>query len=273
MNSKASLYLDESGKSSLVEVKEPFIITGTIIHDLEIGAIEGFFTYIKRKYNIDDSKPFHSYHIYENPGTKLPDHVLLELSSSLAEFVSLIPIKIRIVSVDKQLLRTVLGIKSNADFRGDKKRKEIRDYPYRVMAADLFAWFAKELVDIDSIGQVIADSRRGGDHQLLKTLNLCKEGHVPYKDKSISESVSEKISAICFSEKNFLSGGLELTDLISYITYFKVRRLISANTNIGADKLWESIRKLKNFQLLEMNEDSMRRFFGIKKNEVHKYLK
>lgn len=51
---KATLYIDESGKSSLLsDEKEPFIITGVILGDQEAIAVEGFFTYIKRKYGID----------------------------------------------------------------------------------------------------------------------------------------------------------------------------------------------------------------------------
>lgn len=272
-SNKLSLYLDESGKSSLLEVKDPFIITGTIIHDDEIKAIEGFFTYIKRKFKIDENQPFHSYHTFEEPNTKLSDSTLQELAASLSEFISLIPIKTRILSVDKNKFRDVLGVKTDEDFKGDKTRKEMRDYPYRVMAADLFSWFAKELSTSNSIGQVVADSRRGGDHQLLKTLNFCKEGHVPYKDAKSSKDINDRITAICFAEKNFLAGGLEITDLISYVTYFKVRRLISANSHIGIDKLWESVRQLKDFSMVEIQEDGIRRFFSLKENEVHKYLR
>ena len=273
MKNKASLYLDESGKSSLIDVGEPFIITGTIIRDEEISAIEGFFTYIKRKYKIDDTLPFHSYHTFEEPATKLTDSTLLELSNSLAEFVSLIPIKVRVVGIDKQAFRSALGVSSNDDFKGSKERKEMRDYPYRVMASDLFAWFAEELGANNLIGQVTADSRKGGDHQLLKTLNRCKEGLVPYRKSTTASLIRERVTAICFSEKNFLSGGIELTDLISYITFFKVRRLISANKHIGVDKLWASIKSLSNFELIDIEDDAVRRFFGLKKNEVHKHLR
>ncbi len=129
-SNKLSLYLDESGKSSLLDAKDPFIITGTIINDDEIKAIEGFFTYIKRKFKIDENKPFHSYHTFEEPNTKLSDNTLQELAVSLSEFISLIPIKIRILSVDKTKFRDVLGVKSDDDFKGDKKRKEMSDYPY-----------------------------------------------------------------------------------------------------------------------------------------------
>jgi hypothetical protein len=48
------------------------------------------------------------------------------------------------------------------------------------MSTVLFEWFAQHLAEHNAIGQIICDSRRGGDHHLLNTLNLCKEGHIPY---------------------------------------------------------------------------------------------
>jgi hypothetical protein len=273
MSDKITLYLDESGKSSLKSIEDPFIITGTVINDKEISSIEGFFTYIKRKYQIDIDRPFHSYDIFENPQSKLSDKALQSLAKSLSEFISLIPVHVRVLEVDKMLFRKVIGIESNQDFKGDRKRKEMKDYPYRVMASILFGWFAQTLKRNNTIGQVVADSRRGADHQLLKTLNICKEGHIPYPNSKTAEQINDHITAICFAEKNYLSGGLEITDLISYVTFFKVRRKISANKNIGIDKIWGVIRDQKNFSLEKITSDEIRRHFNLEKNEVHKYLR
>lgn len=272
MKSTSTLYIDESGKSSLAkEENEPFILTGVILDNKESKTTEGFFTYIKRKFDIDLQKPFHSYHIYENPRTKLGNEHLLQLSNTLSEFISLIPIKIKIFEINKGLFKKALGIKSNMDFKGDRKRKELKDYPYRVMASGLFIWFENYLVKNDYIGQVIVDSRRGGDHQLLKTLNLCKEGHIPDIDKITSHRITERITAVCFSEKNFLSGGLEITDLVSYTTFIRVRRLLTQHKSIGLDLLWKEINKKS--KLVKIDGARVKRFFGIKKGEVHKYLK
>lgn len=272
MTNKATLYIDESGKSSLKEQENnPFIMTGVIIDDKEINAIEGYFNYIKRKYGIPPNSPFHSYHIYEDTTTKLSDSQLLELSSTLAEFISLIPAEIRVLEINKQVFRDVLGIESIDDFRGSKERKEMPDFPYRVMSTILFKWFSDYLEGHDVIGQIICDSRRGADHHLLNTLNLCKEGHVPYSDSTVSAKIKKRVSAICFGEKNYLSGGLEITDLISFISYFRVRRLISANQNIGVDKIWSVINK--RIDIIPVGEKPIRAFFDLKKGEVHKYLK
>lgn len=271
MKDTSTLFIDESGKSSLAEKEnEPFILTGVILKDIEIPAIEGFFNFIKRKFNIDPTRPFHSYHIYENPKTRISTPKALALSKSLAEYISLIPIDIQVVIISKSEFKNALGIKSNEDFKGDSKRKEIKQYPYRIMASYLFDWFGEKLEKDGSIGQIIADSRRGGDHQLLKTLHLCKESQA-FNVKFSSEAIEKRINAICFAEKGFLSGGLEITDLVSYVTFFRARRLIKNQHDIGLNLIWEEIKNIATFERIKKNV--VREFFVIKKGEVHKYLK
>lgn len=269
---KSTLFIDESGKSSLLsDENEPFIITGVILDDQEITAIEGFFTYIKRKYQIDDTKPFHSYHIFENETTKLSNGKLLELSKTLAEFISLIPIQITVLEVDKKVFKAAIGLTDEEQCKGSKERKGVPELPYKILASQLFVWFAEYLKSTDRIGQVIADSRRLGDHQLLKTLNVCKEGHLPTIDGDTSLLIKEKVTALCFAEKNFLSGGLEITDLISYVTFFRVKELLSQNEEIGIPIIWKEIKEKKALRTIAMEE--IREFFEIEENEVYKDLK
>lgn len=111
MSYKATLYLDESGKSSLAEKEdEPFIIAGVILDDSEVSAVEGYFNYIKRKYEIPLDKPFHSYHIFEYSQTKLDNKQLISLSKDLAEYISLVPITINITAISKSEFKSALGI-------------------------------------------------------------------------------------------------------------------------------------------------------------------
>lgn len=269
-NNLATLFIDESGKSSLADAEsEPFLLTGAILENKEIQTIEGFFTYIKRRFSIPLGKSFHSYDIYENPKTKLQDSDLIMLSNSLAEFISLIPIQIHLVLINKIEFKSALGIKSNDDFKGSTERREMRNYPYRVMASFLFAMFGKYLEKTNSVGQIIADSRRGADHQLLKTLNLCKEGAIPFKEDYV-RSIKENLTALCFAEKGFLSGGLEVTDLISFVAFTRYKRLLSQQIN-GLVTIWDKVKdKAKENKI---TQESIRKFFRMKQDEVHKYLK
>lgn len=271
----ATLFVDESGKSSLAErTNDPFLLTGVILNDNEIKSVEGFFNYIKRKYDIDTTKPFHSYHIFEHPTYRLSDAKATSLVSTLAEFISLIPIKITILLVNKDLFRSTLGISSPADFKGSSERKELREFPYRIMAATLFHKFAQFLKKNNAIGQIIADSRKGGDYQLIKTLDLCKDynnGPLPSEDALL---IQNKCTAICFAEKFYLSGGLEITDLISYVSFFHARRKMNSMDHIKLNRLWLEIRKkLDSNNLIQIEDQDIRTFFSIKKGEVHKYLR
>lgn len=269
---KSTLFIDESGKSSLLSnEKEPFIMTGVILDNEEIDAIEGFFTYIKRKYGIDETKPFHSYHIFESEDTKLSDSKLLELSKTLAEYISLIPMKITILKIDKKVFKESIGLEDEEQCKGSKRKKDIPELPYKVLASQLFVWFANYLEENNHIGQVIADSRRGGDHQLLETFHLCQEGHLSQIKEEVSELIKGRVTAICFADKNFLSGGLEITDLISYVTFFRVRELLKQNEGIGIPLIWEKIRDKK--VLEELTDNNIKEILGIGEDGVYKDLK
>lgn len=271
MNTIANLFIDESGKSSLADESSPhFLMTGVIINSNDITTIEGFFNYIKLKYSLPINLPFHSYHLYEHPTLKVGDKTAIELSRTLAEFISLIPIEMHLVVIDKTEFKKALGIINSDDFKGSKERKELKDFPYRIMATCLFGWFANYLKKNNLTGQIIADSRRGGDHQLLKSLHLCKEGSVPLKT-GFKELIDEKIRAITFAEKHLLSGGLELTDLVSYISFFRIRRVLTNYKHLGFDLIWKEINSKGIFSRLEI--DDVKRFFKLKEGEVHKYLK
>ncbi len=270
----STLFLDESGKSSLAEKQnEPFVLTGVILDENEITPVEGFFNYIKRKYSIETSRPFHSYDIFENPTSKLSTIKSKSLIETLSDFISIIPIKIYIISIDKSLFKLALGVKNNNDFKGSTERKEMRDYPYRIMSSFIFKWFANYLKKTENIGQIIVDSRRGGDYQLLKSLNLAKDLKGPLP-KQTAKLIRDRCTAICFAEKNFLSGGLEITDLISYTSFFHARSAMSTMHGIKLNLCWAQIKKrLPAKALDELDEAQIKRFFKVGQDGVHKYLK
>lgn len=271
---KSNLFLDESGKSSLAEeTSNPFILTGVILDDDEVTKIEGFFNYIKRKYDIDESQPFHSYHIFENESTRVDLDKSKALAATLAEFISLIPIKINIVSVDKEDFKKALGVISNEDFKGRDERREMKEYPYRIMSAELFKWFARYLKHCDRKGEIIVDARRGAESQLIKSLNLCKDPNGPLTLKD-SQIIEERCNAICFADKFFLSGGLEITDLISFVVFFEERNLSSVMLDLGLEPLWKSIKlKLEDQIVYRLDRDYIKYFFKVGEDGVHKHLR
>lgn len=271
MMNSSTLFIDESGKSSLAQAgSKPFLLTGVILSDQEIQTVEGFFNYIKLKYKISTENPFHSYDLYENPSTRINESEAESLSKTLADFLSLIPVEIHVAFTYKPEFWEALGINSERDFKGSTERNEMKDFPYRVMGSYLFGKFGKFLERADETGQVIADSRRGADHQLLKTLTLCKENHVPFKD-GYSEQIQKRVTAICFAEKGYLSGGLEITDLVSYVAFCAASRQLSRLKNLGLSYIWNQIRHIAKIQ--KIDSKTIRNFFKLKKGEAHKYLK
>ncbi|HSW96827.1 MAG TPA: DUF3800 domain-containing protein [Candidatus Saccharimonadales bacterium] len=275
MKNLSTLYIDESGKSSLLEkAEEPFILTGVILEETEKSAIEGFFNYIKLKYGINPAIPFHSYDIFENPQSRLTDTQLASLAEKLADFISLIPIKVHIAAINKRQFKSVLGITSDNDFKGSREKKEMTEYPYRVCACILFRWFAKSLKSNTAIGEIIVDARRGGDYQLVKTLYASKQINNGYMDAESARLIADKCTAICFAEKRFLSGGLELTDLISYVAFFHARRKMSSMSRVKLDLIWGEVKKkLYRKNLDKVSDERIRNFFRLNQGEVHKYLK
>lgn len=271
---KHTLFIDESGKSSLAEkADEPFILTGVILKEEDINTVEGFFNYIKRKYQIDSSIPFHSYDLFENSKLKMTDVKAKKLLSTIADFISLIPIKVSVFSIDKSIFRSSLGVKSENDLKGTARKKEMREFPYQIMSSRLFAWFAEYLRLSDSIGQIIVDARVGGDQQLLRTLNICKDPNGPI-DNIISKLIKERCNAICFAEKHFFSGGLEITDLISYTSFFHARKKMNSMSAIGLQTVWKEIRKnLPDNSLKKLGRRDIKKFFGVGRDGVHPYLK
>lgn len=274
MQKHSTLFVDESGKSSLIEkTNEPFILTGVILDEEDIKTVEGFFNYIKKKYQIDSNAPFHSYDLFENQQSKMSDAKAKKLLATIADFISLIPIRIAILAIDKSIFKASLGVKSDDDFKGTSDRKSMREFPYQIMSAKLFSWFSEYLNTSSNIGEIIVDARVGGDQQLLYALNKCKNPNGPL-DNSISKLIKEKCNAICFAEKHFFSGGLEITDLISYAAFFHARKKMNSMYHIKLQVVWKEIRKkIRDNSLKVLGRREIKKFFKVGQDGVHPFLK
>lgn len=273
---KFTLFLDESGKSSLAsEQAEPFILTGLIIEKRDINTIEGFFRYIKRKYSINTNSPFHSYDIFEHPfEKKLPDYKLKKLSNDLCDFIEIIPIKILILQIDKKLFKSALGIKSLDDFKKNSSTKKMHEFPYRILFTYQLRWFAETLATKEgSWGEIITDSRRGSDKNLIDALEQAKQPE-SILDPKIKKIIKDRCTGIRFVNKSYLSGALELTDFISYVSFFRTRQLLKTVKAIGLMNVWRKIKnKLPKRKISKITKKEIQSFFLVGKDGVHKYLK
>lgn len=271
----STLFIDESGKSSLSKiVGEPFILTGVILDNEDISTVQGFFNYIKRKSNLDPATPFHSYDIFEDTSNKITDQQAKILSKTLSEFISLIPINIYILQINKSEFRKALGIRTDADFKKSPKTREMKEFPYKIMSAMLFKWFARYLQKNKAVGQIIVDSRRGMDDKLIKNLDACKDQSAGLLGVINSKLVAERLTAICFAQKTFLSGGLEITDLISYTSFFHAKRKMASMRTVNLHLTWVEIKnKLKGKKIDNIRKTRIRNFFKVGEDGIHEYLK
>ncbi|NTU47139.1 hypothetical protein HGA88_05935 [Candidatus Roizmanbacteria bacterium] len=74
--------------------------------------------------------------------------------------------------------------------------------------------------------------------------------------------------------KDYLSGGIELTDYISYTSFFKARKIIKDQKKVGLYGVWKQIKKkTANSNIHILSKEEIRRFFRISKDGVHPYLK
>ncbi|NTU47059.1 DUF3800 domain-containing protein [Candidatus Roizmanbacteria bacterium] len=165
---KSKLFIDESGKASL-KSSETFILTGVILEQRYKTVVEGYFNFIKRKYGINSNKPFHSYDIYEHPTKRLLDADLRKLSQEVADFISNIPVEIKIIGINKKRLCKALGLRSFDSLKtlSPQKAALLKESPYIITFSYLLEWFSMHLVPTrDIIGEIVAESRRAADKNL-----------------------------------------------------------------------------------------------------------
>lgn len=269
---KTKLFLDESGKASLAS-SDDFILTGVILQQRYKSIVEGYFNFIKSKYGVNVNAPYHSYHIYEHPYHKLHNSDLKKLSVDLADFLSVIPVDIKIIRVNKAIFRRALGIKSDNDFTGSPKRVSMKEFPYLITFSYLLGWFSDFIKDGNVIGEIVADSRRAADKHLVEALDKTKSPEC-ILDAAVKDVLVRKCTAIRFATKYYLSGGLELTDYISYTSFFKVRKKLGNVKDIGLEKVWKVIKnKLSDNDIHTLTKEEIQKYFKIDKDGVHKYLK
>jgi predicted nucleic acid-binding protein len=172
----------------------------------EAISLDGYFKFIKRKYALDLNTPFHTYHILENGLTCLNNKSAMEFNKSISEFIKISPIALKIVHAKKSEFRQIIGF--------DEDREQL----YNLAATKLFYWFAQHLEKENSHGQVVVDSRKGNDLELLAAFYNIKENFERNNPtyKHLANIATKRLTSITFSNKSDLNGGLEIVDLISY---------------------------------------------------------
>ena len=261
INNKLILFIDESGKPDFDDFTyRHFLLVGVIIPESELDIVSGYFFYIKRKYNLPLGKPFHTYQLLEEPASKLPMSEGKSFVKSMSEFIETCPIKIFLVHTDKitfqkryknELIKTV------------KIRSRNKGIVYFLSAYKLFQLFIDNLKKEKSTGSVCADSRYNQDRDLLDAFLKIRDAQFkggvinPYAEKS-----KQRLTSITFANKFSLSGGLELTDFISFVIFAKTQRKLTQFDNVS---LREALRAI------EAKLISKRKMYGISERLIHQF--
>lgn len=248
-NRKHTIYIDESGIANLAEYKARYFILSaiTIEHkaDLELSA---YFNFIKRKYGVPEDQIFHAVDFFEirTSSLYLSNKKCQKFVESVAEFLKIAPFEIRIVAIDKKELREILKLPFGYKFRGSRAHKEDKEVGYELAARQIFFDFARILKRDKSFGAIVAESRRGSDDVLLRTFLAVQEA-VNFQNNrtlfNLSTTMKDRAVSICFENKHGLRGGLEMTDLISYVAYQKLNRRLSTFKKRGLEVLWDALQQ------------------------------
>jgi hypothetical protein len=190
-------------------------------------------------------------------------------------------VDIKVLSLMKKNLKETIGINRllDKDILARKLRSggalggELRDIAYDILASDLFLWFSSHsLWKAGSKGGIIAESRKESDHALLTAFLQCKEpDNYRSNEKMVQKRVDKmtrRVTSIKFENKIGECCGLEIADLISYVSFLALNRRLTFR-QIGIAKLWRTIQKKKHVDVIEKIADgNLLRW--LPKNRVHK---
>jgi hypothetical protein len=262
MNQTHTLFIDESGKPDLDDLSyKHFLLSGVVIPKVELANIEGYLTFIKRKYQLPD-KPLHAYDIFENPHSKthLSASKCKEFVNSMCEFISLVPIDVLLCTTNKNRFIKKHGIKA-PDLRGSREKKAKRYLLYSLATIALLSKFVKILDKKGSNGEIYVDSRKYLDEQVLKAFLDIKEPTWKGNLKNPTAKAAEKLTTITFANKSALSGGLELVDFISYTMFAKINRRLTEFKFVNLSKAAKVVdKKLSGGSLLAVDNGLASRY-------------
>ena len=281
---KHTLYIDESGGHSLTDTRsDDFLLAGVVMENKKDTEISAYFEFLKRKHGIEAGQPFHSVDIFEARGSDLyfTPKKAKAIVLSLAEFIRIAPIEIKLLSLKKDDVKDALGVNHllNKDQLAIKLRAggamggELRDIAYDILASDLFLWFSgHSLWRAGSRGGIIAESRKESDHALLNAFLQCKEpDNYRSNEKAIqkrAEKMSRSVTSIKFENKIGECAGLEIADLISYTSFLALHRRLTFRP-IGMARIWREIQKKAHGGVIEKITDA-NLLKWLPKNRVHK---
>lgn len=258
MDNLIHLFIDESGKPELLDLNyRYFILTGIEISDEELETISGYFSFIKRKYNLPKNTPFHTYDLLENSSSslKLSENEIKFFIKSMHEFLELIPLNASVIITDKKTFRKKFRIEDK-NLKGSPENKKRNAIIYFISSLYLLSEFSRHIEKENLLGAIHADSRKYSDNQLLKAFLDIKEPNLKGLPNFLP-STAKRLCSIEFADKTALSAGLELADFISFTIFAcKQKRL----HKLHLEKIWKLIKNNRNIKILNLKDDLTREY-------------
>lgn len=278
-NRLLDLYIDESGGASIGEPRYKFfLISAVLLTSEEKVLADLLFSKWRSKYLKDPSKCLHAADFFEDFA---PQYAKNEVQMArnfrrsideLIELLNLINFQAEVYYVNLHKLRKILFLneppayQSEFEKTSDKRRYASQRREYEKIITDTVGEKKKFLplsltlknaftyhdLKIDEMREKLLDktlikgylnfeSLSGSDTMLISNFHKLKS--------KISTAYEAKIVGLNFHTKSSLGGGIELADLISYISFQTLRssnHLKSELENISTESL-NHIKRIRNF--------------------------
>lgn len=225
------LFIDESGKSKLTDDGDVFYLTGLIINKNLHTALSSYMLSLKHKSMIPGESNLHAFDLFENEkinnrrvSYKNIDAFLdrlLKLVEGTEMYSSVVVVKKSnyLKKIAKTAHKQKSTIKAVASYL---KRNGLEDFLYEALVRKLILQFGHFLHEKDANGEIVAESRRDGDHAVVNGfINATKSNrYMPNTINNLwSQHCFNRIYGLTFQNKKGLSYGLEIADMFAWTTF------------------------------------------------------
>jgi hypothetical protein len=240
---KKIAFIDESGIGDLTDYKyKNFVLTSVVVDEKELDTIYVYFSLIKRKYNLQEDLPFHTYELLEKHSTRLPNNQSKMFINSMCEFIELVPMTITAVHTNKENFRKKFRVDAT-DLKGSKINKERRSAVYYLSSLKQMQKFTSLLAKTNSVGYIHADSRTYQDRDLLEAfVNIKQQIDRGGNTNKYYTEAKKRLVSITFADKSALSSGIQLADFISFIVFAHLERKMNTYVEIDLNKVWQKLK-------------------------------
>lgn len=243
------MFIDESGDASLNNKGRFFFLSTVIISRSDFEIIQGYMKLLKRRFFMDDFKILHATDLFERPYQKYrriltPKDNLNLFVRELQSILKTVPYHSAVYRVDKDQVRTKYGYIAA---KGRKSKVLNLDLPYELASKQAIKKFTEFLKSKKSTGEIVIESRMHKDSKFVSYFDDARKSKYPGGiPNPLFNDIRKSIPSLFISNKDSGSIGLEIVDLVSYVTYRKEIGDPQARMKTGMDnvhQLYSAIKK------------------------------